>query len=469
MPSDLTTSPDRTAPPILSIWSVFAIACGGTFLVSMDGTIAIAAFPALREAFQGATPSALSWVLNAYTIVYAALLIPFGRLADMIGPREVFLWGIALFTFASLICGLAPSQPMLVAARVVQAVGGAMLTPASLTLILAAFPKNKRAQVVGLWGAVGALAAALGPGLGGALIELAGWRAAFLVNLPIGATLIFFGTWLADKKGADSATRLDLPGTALIILAFAALTFGIVSAEAGGWWAGPTRSGLIVGLAALATYLLWARGRRNATIDLALFRDHTFAFATLAALVFGIAFSMLFLGYFLFLIAVWGLSEAATGLAVMPGPLIVIPVAILGGTLAARWGHRPLLIAGAIGFTLAQLVLYWTATETSSIWAYWLPLQLLGGVSVGLLLPALSGAAVAHLPAQRFGVGGAVHNALRQFGGVIGTALTVLFVGATDAGIEDFKTVFACLAGLGLLTGVLCLPINTRPRTGEPT
>ncbi len=467
MPSDvpiLQPAVTAVALPVPDIrWRVFAIACGGTFLVSLDSTIAIAAFPPLREAFPAVSPAGLSWILNAYTIVYAALLIPFGRLADSLGARALFLWGLALFGLASLACGLAPTSGSLIVARVVQAVGGAMLTPASLTLILNAFPPGKRAAILGLWGAVGALAAALGPGAGGLLIETAGWRAAFLVNIPLVAGLIFLGRRLAHVPGGDAGARLDLPGTLLVIVALGALTFGIVSVEASGWGGTPVLAGLVAGLGAKAAYMVWARGRRHATIDLALFRDRAFTFATLAALVFGMSFSMLFLGYFLFLIEIWRFGEAATGLAVMAGPLIVIPVAILGGGLAARIGHRPLLLTGAVGFTAAQVILILTASQTAAFWTYWFPLQILGGVSVGLLLPPLSGAAVAHLSPARFGVGGAVHNAIRQFGGVVGTAITVVIVGHASADLDDFRQLFAILAGLGVLTGLLCLPIDTRP------
>jgi MFS family permease len=228
------------------------------------------------------------------------------------------------------------------------------------------FRPGKRAAIVGLWGAVGALAAALGPGAGGLLIETGGWRAAFLVNIPLVAGLIVLGRSLAHVPGGDADARLDLPGTVLVIIALGALTFGIVSVDASGWNGPSVLAGLAAGTGATAAYLVWARGRRHATIDLALFRDPAFAFATLAALVFGVSFSMLFLGYFLFLIEIWRYGEAATGLAVMAGPLIVIPVAILGGGLAARIGHRPLLLTGAAGFTTAQVILYLTVSETAS-------------------------------------------------------------------------------------------------------
>jgi hypothetical protein len=276
--------------------------------------------------------------------------------------------------------------------------------------------------------------------------------------------LILSARGLSQLPGGDAGARLDLPGTLLVIVALATLTFGIVSVDAAGWGGAPVIAGLTTGLAATSAYLVWARGRPHATIDLALFQDRAFAFATLSALVFGVSFSMLFLGSFLFLIEVWRFGEAATGLAIMAGPLVVIPVAILGGGLAAKIGHRPLLLTGAAGFTAAQVILYFTVSETAALWSYWLPLQILGGISIGLLLPPLSGAAVAHLSPARFGVGGAVHNAIRQFGGVAGTAVTVVMVGHASADLDDFRQLFAVLAGLGVLTGLFCLPIDTRPR-----
>lgn len=465
MPSDAVSpvAASAAAPALrLDPWRTFGIAVGGTFLVSLDGTIVIAAFPAMGESFDRVSPAILSWVLSAYAILFAALLILFGRVADVVGARRLFLVGLATFTLASALCALAPSAGALVAARAVQAIGGAMLLPASLTLILAAFPARQRAAVVGLWTAVGALAAALGPGLGGALIQAAGWPAAFLVNLPVGLGLFWFGSRLPETEGHAKGARLDVPGTAILVLALGALTFGVVSIDGSDRQADVVL-GLASGALALVSYAAWARGRPQAIIDLNLFRDRAFAFATLAAFVFGIAFSLLFLGSFLFLTTVWRFSEAAAGLAVMPGPLLVIPVAILGGRLAGLIGHRPLLIAGALGLALSNAILAATVTEVPALWETWLPLQVLGGLSVGLLLPALSGAAVAHLPAARFGVGGAAHTCLRQFGGVIGTAVTVVLVADPATGLGSFQTLFLLLAGLCVATALLCLPIRTLP------
>ena len=449
-----------TATPPVNPWVVFAIASAAVFLVSVDATIAVAAFPALRSSFADTSPATLSWVLNAYTILYAALLVPAGRLVDLHGAKRLFLFGVALFTLASAACGMAPGTNSLIAARVVQAVGGAVLTPASLALILGAFPADKRSAIVGLWSAAVALGAAVGPGAGAILIELATWRAAFLVNLPFGALILFFATRrLPGLKGADAGKGLDIPGIALIASGIAALTYGVVQIEKAGFGAATVWGPAFAGLGLLFSYALWARGRKGAAIDMTLFVDRTYTLVTVASFVFGIAFSMMFLSSFLFLLGIWGYSQGLTGLAVTPGPLVVIAVAIASGRLVARVGHRAVLVAGGVLYAVAQ---FWLATHVTVTPAYltlWFPMQIVGGTAVGLLLVGLSGAAVAGLPPARFGVGGAVNNAVRQLGGVFGTALAVVLVGQTGAGIEAFRTAFLCLGLIGLATAILCLPL----------
>lgn len=458
-----------TVSRTVSPWTVFGIASAAVFLVSVDATIAVAAFPALRSSFIGTSPATLSWVLNAYTILYAALLVPAGRLVDLHGAKRLFLFGVALFTLASAACGMAPGTGTLIVARMVQAVGGALLTPASLALILGAFPAEKRSAIVGLWSAAGALGAAVGPGAGAILIELATWRAAFLVNLPLGALILFYAMRrLPALKGADAGEGLDLPGIALIASGFAALTYGVVQVEESGFrdagvW-GPALAGALL----LASYGLWARGRRGAAIDLSLFDDRTYALVTVASFVFGIAFSMMFLSSFLFLLGIWGYSQGLTGLAVTPGPLMVIAVAIASGRLVQRVGHRAVLVAGGLLYVAAQIWLATQVTQTPAYLSLWLPMQIVGGTAVGLLLVGLSGAAVAGLPPARFGVGGAVNNAVRQLGGVFGTALAVVLVGQAGTGLDGFRLAFQTLGAIGLLTAFLCLFLSGRSGKVRP-
>lgn len=458
--------PGRPCSP----WGVFAVAAGAVFVVSLDATIMIAAFPALRDVFAPAPPSTLSWVLNAYTIIYAALLAPAGRLADLYGRKRLFVFGVVGFTLASAACAVAPDALTLVASRSLQAVGAALLTPTSLALILAAFPKEKRAIVVGLWGAVGALAAAIGPAAGAALIDATSWRMVFAINLPIGAGLTWWA-WhrLTESASPETGARLDGVGVGLIVLGVAALTFALVQVDPWGWSALGVWLAAFIGLLCLQSYVVWAWGRRSAAIDLGLFAERSYAMVTIATFVFGTGFALLFLGSYLFLITVWQFSPAWAGLALTPGPLMVIPVAVLAGRRAATVGHRSFLVAGGLLFAGTQAVLWALVDATPAYWSLWFPIQILGGVSVGLILPALSGAAVAKLPPTRFGVGGAVNNAVRQFGGVIGTAIAIVLVGHDAASLEAFRQAFLVLVLVGLLTAVVCLAVDTRPdRVAQP-
>jgi MFS family permease len=221
--------PDIAVSARASPWTVFGLVAVAVFLVSLDATIVLAAFPALRHAFPAVAPATLSWVLNAYTIVYAALLVPAGRFADTHRRRRVFLGGVALFGLASALSGVAPDPASLIAFRVMQAVGAAALTPASLALILAAFPPQKRAVAVGLWGAVGALAAAFGPAVGGWLVQLAGWQSVFLVNVPVVALALWRGaSRLDESRSPEPATHTDMPGVALLIAAIGGIVLGLV-------------------------------------------------------------------------------------------------------------------------------------------------------------------------------------------------------------------------------------------------
>jgi EmrB/QacA subfamily drug resistance transporter len=454
--------PAAAAPGKALAWRTFRLTSVAAFLVALDATALVAAYAALRAEFGSVSPAWLSWTLNAYTIVYAALLVPAGRLADLRGRKRVFLWGLTLFTLASVLCALAPGVGALVAARTLQAVGAALLTPASLGLVLSAFPPDRRAAAVGLFSAVGALAAAFGPAFGSWIIEQGSWRWIFLANAPVGVAAWLLGRRrLPESTSPESGARLDLPGVVLLALGAAGVTWGIVLSGESGWAAGTPWAALAAGLALLLVFARWAQGRPAAALDLSLFRDRSYLFVNLASLAFGVAFTMMFLSAFLFLMGVWGYSQTLAGVAVTPGPLVAIPAAIAAARLSVRFGHRPLLLAGGVLYALAQAWLGWRAGPAADYLGVWLPAQLVGGIAVGLILPSLSGAAVARLPATRFAVGAAVNNALRQLGGAVGAALTIALVGRVGADLAQFQAVFALLAAFGLLTALLSLPVDT--------
>jgi EmrB/QacA subfamily drug resistance transporter len=447
-----------------SPWRTFAIASIAVFLVSLDATVLYAAFPALRHAFPSASAADLSWVLNAYTVVYAALLVPAGRLADLRGRKHIFVTGGAIFIASSIACGFAGSVDVLIVARCVQAIGAALLLPASLAIVLAAFPATKRAVVVSLWGAVSGLAAAVGPSLGTLLVDHLGWEAAFFINVPIGGYALYRAvTTLEESKNPDAGAPLDVVGILMLIVGVGAIAFGLVRSEASGW-SSPTVIGALAGGAAtLAAFVAWARRVPAPAIDLSLFAHRTYRFVNLATLSFGIAFAMMFFSVFWFFTGVWGYSLSHAGIAAAPGPLLVIPTSIVCGRIAARAGHRPLLIGGALLFGAGAV---WTSIVPTAQPAYvtaWLPGLILTGIGVGMVLPSLSAAAVAQLPPARFGIGSAVNQAVRQIGSVLGIALAIVLFGRSPT-LESFDRVFHWQLGLALVTALFALPIDTRPR-----
>lgn len=466
----MSAVPHADAGPVAAAptppWGVFAVACIAVFLVSIDGTVLFAAFGALRNGFPLSTAADLSWVLNAYTVVYAALLVPAGRFADALGRKRVFQLGLLLFLAASAACGAAPSVSILVVARVLQAMGAALLTPASLALVLGAFPADRRAIVVSLWGAVGGLAAALGPSIGAAVVDALGWRWAFFLNLPLGLIAWWRGrSRLTEWRDAKGEASLDGVGIGLLITGVGMLAYGIVGADVLGWRSPNVFGASAAGLILLGVFVVWSRLRPNPAVDLSLFADPTYRHVNLATLSFGIAFSMMFFAMFFFLMQVWHYSLPRAGLAVSPGPPLVVPVAMVAGRIAARVGHRPLLVLGSLLYAAGGLWLYLRVGPTPDYLGVWLPGLLMTGTAVGMVLPSLGGAAVARLAPARFGVGSAVNQSVRQMGSVLGVAATVAFVGHASPQIADFRSLYLTQVVLALITAMLCLRVDTAPST----
>lgn len=453
-----------------SPWPVFWVASIASFLVSLDTTMLFAAFDPLRHAFPSASTADLSWVLNAYTVVYATVLIPAGGLADTYGRRRVFLGGVALFLSASAACGLAGSVGWLIAARVLQAIGAGLLTPASLSIVLAAFPQTRRAVVVSLWGAVGGLAAAVGPSAGSFVIETFGWPWTFFINLPLGGLALWRGAAiLTESTGPGARRRIDGVGMGLMMLAVGAVTLAIVESDAPGW----SRTELAVlgatGLVAAGAFVTWARRTPAPLVDLALFQHRTYRFVNAATLTFGMAFSMMFLTFFFYMMKVWHFSLPQAGLAVTPGPLLVMPTAIITGRLATRLGHRRFLVGGSLLYACSSLwFLLVPGTEANYV-LHWLPGLAMSGISVGLVLPSLSAAAVNRLPVAHYAVGSAVNQATRQIGSALGVAITVALLGHAALQRDDFNAIHLLHGALALLTALLCLPVNTKPHPAPPS
>jgi EmrB/QacA subfamily drug resistance transporter len=453
-------------------WQTFWLAAATIFMVSLDATVIVAAFPTLRAHFSDSSVAELSWTLNGYTIVYAALLVPMGRMVDRLGHHRCFRLSTAGFTLASIVCAMAPTAAWLVFGRVLQAISAAMISPASLALILAAFPASQRSRSAGLWSAVGALAAALGPALGSLLIDLFSWRMIFLINLPIG--LIVFVQ--ASRKGPAEALsaptpKFDLIGTGLLILCVGLTALGLSRAGEVPLSSLHVVLPLILGLGLMMGFTSWAKNRTDAALDLRLFADPHYRWASLGTLILGLCFGLMFLAFYLFFTDVWHYPPSTAGLAATPGPLIATFVAAFVSTRLARWGiHRTLLLGGML-FAVSGM---WFALRLGSEPAYfsmWLPGQIVSGMAIGLMLPSLASAAVSHLPSDQLGTGSAANNALRQLGTSLGVALAVAIAGNVDAGVEPFRHIYLCLACCGgLIAGIAFQfrAISSKAAGGDP-
>ncbi len=405
-----------------------AIACAGAFLAFLDATIVNIAFPDISRSFAGSGRDALSWVLDGYFVVIAALLVPAGGLADRFGHKRVFLLGVAGFTIASGLCAAAPSLPFLIGFRVVQGVGAALIAPTSLALVLDAFPVEQRATGVGIWGAAAAAAAAIGPTLGGALVELDSWRLVFLVNLPLGAAVLLFGTRRLRERPQLDSRLPDLPGAALLALSLALVTLAIVEGNRWGWAAAPTLACFAAAAALLAGVVWRSTHHPRPIVEPALFADRAFRLGNLGTLLFAAAFFSLILGNVLFLTGVWGYTVLQAGAATLPGPTLSTVFAGPAGKLADRFGQRAIVVPGTVFFAAGVMVLR-SAGATPDWLGLWLPGACLTGIGIGLAFPILGSAAVRDVPDDRFATASAVNAAFRQIGAVLGTAILVAIVG----------------------------------------
>lgn len=444
-----------------SPWPVFVTAAIAVFLVSIDTTVLFAAFGALRASFSVHSAADASWVINAYILVYASLLVPAGKLSDCYGSQRVFLVGLCVFSAASVACGLSNHMGGLIAARALQALGAALLSPASLALVLAAFPMEKRAVAVSLWGAVAGLAAALGPGLGALLIEYGGWRWVFWINLPAALWALQRARRILPVpiiKG--DKPQLDVRGLLLLIAGVSWLTWSVISTEAKGWRDGFVWMGLACGAALLVAFVARARSTPHPALDMRLFDNRNYRTVNAATLIFGMAFTMMFFGFFFFLTGVWHYSLPMAGLAITPGPLMVVPTAMVCGKWASRYGHRSLLVAGCVLLAVGGLMQTILLGAEPAFWLQWLPCQIVTGVAVGMAMPALSGGAVASLQPAQLGQGSAVNQAVRQFGAVWGVALTVLLLGHPSLVLADFQKLSLSYAALAALASLICVSIK---------
>lgn len=441
---------------------VLLVVSAAVFLASLDLFIVNVAFPEMSRALDAST-SALSWVLNGYTITFAALLAPAGRIADRIGRRRVFLAGLVIFSLASLGCALAWDVGSLVAFRVVQAVGAAMVTATSLALLLHTFPPARRAQAIGVWSAVGGVAAALGPPIGGLLVE-ASWRWVFLVNLPVGIAALVVGLRVLPESRDEAETRRpDLLGTALLVAAVGFVAYALVDAPERGWGSGVVLTAFVVAVLAGAAVVVRAARAPAGTVPvlpLPLFRARAFTLACLAIAAFMGAFAAMLLGNVLWLTGGWGYSATVAGFALVPGPLLAALTAVPAGRLGGRVGCGIVAGAGTALFALGALWWWVTIGPEPQYLTGFLPGQVLAGVGVGLTLTNLSAAASSSLPPAALATGTATFGASRQLGATLGVALLLAVVAGDGVPSAAADRGWLLVAALSVVASALALAVG---------
>jgi NTE family protein len=410
--------------------AVLAVAVLGTFMAFVDATIVNIAVPNIAEHFSGSPLSSVSWVLNAYNIVFAAFLVGGGQLADLLGRRRVFSAALALFTLASALCAVAPSLDFLILARVVQAAGAAALVPSSLAIVLESRAEHERMHAVALWAAVAALAAGIGPPLGGLLITASSWRLVFLVNIPVGLLAWFLARRVLVESRAPGRRQMpDLLGGAVLALAIAALVLAVVKGQEWGW--GSARIVVAFALALLlgVYFVLRSSRQRTPVIDLTLLRIRAFSLSNGVTIVMASGFYAYTLCNVLFLTGVWRYSILQAGLALTPGPFVAMAVAGPASRLVERVGHRVVVVPGALVWAGGMAYFATQLGVSPDFLGEWLPGMAILGTGAGLTFPTLSGAAVGSVPGPRFAVATSLNSVARQLGAALGVAILIAIIG----------------------------------------
>ncbi|MFI5778783.1 MFS transporter [Nocardia sp. NPDC051570] len=425
---DTVTTP---RPPVRDhstaiVWTL----CAAAFMAMLDVFVVNVAFTKIGETYHGSTLADLSWVLNGYAIVYAALLIPAGRFSDRFGRKAGFMAGLTVFTVASLLCAVAPTLWALILFRVIQAIGAATLTPASLGLLLTVLPAARVPGAVKIWATTSSFAAAVGPVVGGALVE-ASWRWVFLINLPVGIVAGIAAMRLVPNLRQEIKTRIpDLIGVALLIIAIGALSLGLVKSSDWSWGSAATLGSLLVAVVGLILFVVRMLRHSDPVISPALFTVPTFVWANVTVLLFCIAFGAWFLSIVLWLENAAGFNTIQTGLGIVPGPILVPVFAIVSQRLIKRMPVGMVVALGNAIFAIGTILVIAGAATPVHYASQVLPGWALSGVGIGLALPSMIATAAAGLPPSQSATGSAVVNTARQLGYVLGVAILVAILGS---------------------------------------
>jgi EmrB/QacA subfamily drug resistance transporter len=401
------------------VWAVVVTGLA-LFMSSLDNLVVSTALPVIRVHLHAGL-AGLEWTVNAYTLTFAVLLLSAAAVGERFGRRRIFVLGIALFTGASAVAALAPSIGVLVAARALQGAGGAMIMPLSLTLLSAAVPPERRNFALGIWGAIGGAAVAIGPLVGGAVTTGWSWQYIFWLNVPVGLVLMPLAWWkLSESYGKRS--RLDLVGVGLVSLGLFGVVLGLVRGNSNGWGSPTVLGSFVIGAVALAGFLAWELRSDHPMLDIRLFRNRAFSAVNVTAMLF--SFGMFGSVFFLtqFLQTVQGLSPLDAGIRILPWTAMVMVLAPVVGVLAERWGGKPLVVTGLV---LQTVGLAWLATVVtpSTPYSQLIVPFIICGMGMTLFFVPLASVVLGAVPTSLEGVASGANSAFRELGGVLGIAV----------------------------------------------
>ena len=402
-------------------WWTLAAVSFGLFMIMLDNTIVNVALPSIERSLH-LKISELEWVVTGYALTFGALMLTGGKLADLLGRRLIFVVGLAIFTLSSLGCGLAGSASVLIGARVVQGIGAALMNPATLSIITVTFPPRQRGTAIGIWAGVSALALAIGPLVGGLIVERINWNWIFFINIPVGVAAILAAfAFIDESRDTSHEQRPDVPGLVSSALGLFALSYALIEANNYGWTSGRILASFAVAAVSLAAFVLLELHQRLPMLELGLFRNRGFAGANSVMLLVGLAMFGVFFYVSLYVQQVLGYSPIQAGASFLPWTVLIILIAPQAGRISDRVGPRPLVAGGMVVLT-GSLLWFSQMGLHESFWGL-LPGMLLGGVGMGVAMAPVTAAAMSSVRADKAGVGSAVLNSMRQVGGSLGIAI----------------------------------------------
>jgi EmrB/QacA subfamily drug resistance transporter len=402
-------------------WFTLGATCFGLFMVMLDNTVVNLALPTIQREMS-ASLSELQWIIDSFILLVATFMLTGGTLGDLYGRKRLFVVGLAVFTGGSLFCALSPSVSMLVAGRIIQGVGAAIMMPSTLAILTHTFQEPKeRAQAIGIWAGVSGISLAIGPVLGGVMVDAFGWQSIFYLNVPIGLAAIAITARVVPESKNPEGRGLDLPGQAMAIVGLGGLTFAFIEANTYGWGSALIISLFAASAVALTAFALWERRARSPILQLSFFKNITFTGANLVGLLVSFGFIGMLMFLALFMQNVQGFTATGAGVRQLPSTLAVMVFAIVSGRIVGRIGAR---VPITVGMCLVggAILSFMTVQSTTPYSHYWWILAVLG-TGTGLVMSPITTAVMSTIPVARAGMASATSNTMRQVGGVFGVAV----------------------------------------------